>query len=589
MSSPNSETNTSTGVVGNQDALPTGDAAVSQPTQGATTRPAVQVNVPTITPTQGTPQTAFTGVGPYNINYANFTAGAGGAAAPNTGVAGTALDNTAVVMEGGNANVGVESAQSIVDDPSSFLTPDMQLSGQVPTVNDTGTYIDGNDPKYGIDAGGLNVGTATTGPAATVDPSIADNPGAATYDAQTTQGDIEGALGEAAQGEVRDEAIIEAEQLDMQGAATGYNADGTVNYTGQALTQFASQNISTMIDTSTVAGKLLAQQLGEGNYTDTKATVMGQLNIISEQFTGPDGQPKIPTWAQATARNVARIAAFKGMSGTAATAAMSTAIMEATLPIAQEEARFFQTITLENLDNRQEATINRANVLAKMDMVNLDARMTAAITNSKNFMDMDLANLSNRQQTSVVNTQARVQSLLEDAKMVNTARMFNAESANDMEKFYDQLGANIATFNASQQNEMAMFNAGEINTNSRFNAQLESSRELFYKEMQYNIDLSNSKWRQEIAMAETKMQFEAAALDVQNMFKISSEAQNQLWDRADSILDYIWKSGETAAERENNLAIARIDAEAARYAAKQQKKGSIFGAVGAVAGAVIGL
>jgi hypothetical protein len=158
-----------------------------------------------------------------------------------------------------------------------------------------------------------------------------------------------------------------------------------------------------------------------------------------------------------------------------------------------------------------------------------------------------------------------------------------------MEKFYDQLGVNIAQFNASQQNEMDMFNTGEINNTNRFNAQLESSREQFYKEMQYNIDVSNSKWRQEVSLAETKMQFEAAALDVQNLFKISSEAQNQLWDRADAILDYTWKSGETAAERENRLALARIDAEAARYAAKQQKKGSIFGAIGSVAGAAIGV
>lgn len=562
------EVNTQGGVVGNPDALPAGNPT-SNSAQGSSQRGAAA---------------NFTGVNlPGNFNLPQITQ------AQPPGMVQGAVDTAATVVSGENANVGLGNAQNIVDDPSSFLTPDMTLSGNTPTVNTTGTEIDGSDPKYNIDAGGLNVDAVTTGPAATVDTSLADNPGAATYEAQTTQGSIDSALGEAAQGEVSDEAIIEAEQLDMEGAATGYNADGTVNYTGQALTQFASQNISTMIDTSTVAGKLLAQQLGEGNYTDTKATVMGQLDIISSEFEGPNGEAKIPSWAQGTARNVARIAAFKGMTGTAATAAMSTAIMEATLPIAQEEARFFQTVTLENLDNRQESTINRANVLAKMDMLNLDARMTTAITNSKNFMDMDLANLSNRQQTSVINTQARVQSLLEDAKMVNTQRMFNAESANDMEKFYDQLGVNIAQFNASQKNEMDMFNTGEVNNTNRFNAQLESSREQFYKEMQYNIDVSNSKWRQEVALSETKMQFEAAALDVQNLFKISSEAQNQLWDRADAILDYTWKSGETAAERENRLALARIDAEAARYAAKQQKKGSMFGAVGSVVGAVIGL
>lgn len=496
----------------------------------------------------------------------------------------TALDQTSTAMTDGTGMVGMESAQNIVDDPSSFLTPEMQLSNQTPTIDSGQGLLDSSAEQYQMDAGGLNIGTVTTN-AQTVDNSqVPVNQGAQTYDTVTTQNSVEEAAGTAAQGEVADQAIVEAEQIDMKGTATGYNADGTVNHTGQALTQFATQNISTMIDTSTVAGKLLAQELGEGNYTDTKATVMGQLDIISSQFEGPNGEPKIPPWAQATARNVSRIAAFKGMTGTAATAAMSTALMEATLPIAQQEAAFFQTVTLKNLDNKQQMTINRANVLSKMDQLNLDARMQAAITNSKNFMDMDLANLANEQQMAVVNTQARVQSILEDAKSENAKRMFTAESENDMQKFYDELGANITKFNINQVNEMNKFNAGEINAANRFNADLENNREQFYREMQYNIDVSNAKWRQTVTLTESQMQFEAAAQDVQNMFNLSVEAQNQLWDRTDAILDYNWKSNETLAEREARLEEARITGSAAKSAGKASAIGSVVGAIG---GAII--
>jgi hypothetical protein len=511
----------------------------------------------------------------------------------DTGSTGTVGDTSAIpqqavtqatdIMANGG-NVGLESATNILNDPNSFLTPDMKLENNVPTVNQSTGLLDPNAGQYQMDAGGLNVGVVTPS-AGTMDSSmIPTNDGPATYEAVTTGDAVKDAAGTAATGEVRDEAIIEAEQIDMKGAATGYNADGTKNYTGEALTQFATQNISTVIDTSTVAGKLLAQELGEGNYLDAKATAMGQLEIISKQFQGPNGEPVIPSWAQGTARNVARIAAFKGMTGTAATAALSTAIMEATLPIAQSEAAFFQTLTVKNLDNRQEATINRANVLAKLDMVNLDARMTAAVQNSKNFMDMDLANLSNEQQMAVVNTQARVQSILEDAKAQNTQRMFTAEATNDMEKFYDELSANITKFNIQQTNEMAKFNAGEINSASKFNAELENNREQFYREMQYNIDVANAKWRQTVTLTETEMAFTAAQTDVQNMFNLSVEAQNQLWDRADAILDYTWKSGETKLDREARLEEARLGANAAKKAGTASAIGSVVGAIG---GAII--
>lgn len=535
-------------------------------TLGAATTTAINTNAPVVA-NEGTQQ------------YQDM---ANDAITPENG--GGSVVGSALAVAGGagdlnqNNNAGLESAEAVVDDPASFLTPEMTLSDDVPVIDPTNGLMDPNADYAQGDTGALNVSVSTAEGQTIQD--TPENPGATTYDATTTIDAVEDAQGTAAQGELSEEAIIEAEQIDMQGTATGINEDGTKNYTGEALTQFASQNISTMIDTSTVAGKLLAQELGEGNYTDTKATVMGQLDIISAQFTGPNGEPKIPTWAQSTARNVSRIAAFKGMSGTAATAAMSTALMEATLPIAQQEASFFQTLTVKNLDNRQQQTINRANVLAKMDQLNLDARMQTAIENSKAFLAIDLKNLDNEQQMAVVNTQARVQSILEDAKAENAARAFGATAANDFQKFYDELGASISKFNVEQMNNMAKFNAGEINDNSEFNATLENRREEFYKNMQYNIDLSNAKWRQDITMKEAEMQFEAAALDVKNLFDITTESMNRLWDRADAILDYSWKSSESELDRELKLAIASMT--------NKKSGGGLLGSLGKIFGSFLG-
>lgn len=494
--------------------------------------------------------------------------------------ANTAVNANTVPVPGKPTNVNqqnvVDYAGQIVKDPSQFFDDDMLLSNQVPNINENaeGTNIDGSQDQYQMDNDALNQDTATVNDTATadeVDPKQAQG-----YDAQTTQENVEqNGQATAQQGEVSDQSQVNAEQHDIDATAKGENE------LGKALNDYASQNISNIIDTSTPAGKALAEALGDGNYTDSKATLKGQLDILQSEFQDANGNPKIPVWAAATARNVSKIAAFSGMTGTAATAAMAQALMEASIPIAQQDSQFFQTVTLQNLSNKQQSIINKANVLAKFESENLDARMTAAVENSKAFLQMDLANLDNRQQTEILNTQNRVQSILEDAKAVNAARLFSADSQNDMTKFYDNLNASIQQFNATQLNGMKQFNASETNDMSQFNAQMENNREQFYKEMQYNIDLANAKWRQEVTMKEADMSFEAAATDVKNMVGLAQEQLNQIWDRSDALLDYAWKTGENEKDRKAQIAMAQLQAKMANQSANHAAIGS---AVGALAG-----
>lgn len=405
--------------------------------------------------------------------------------------------------------------------------------------NTAGTNINAKDPKYQMNPKGIQATTNTvnsTAQADQVDPKQAQG-----YEADTTADKVAQQDMTAAQGQVDPRAVIEAPQIDMKGTATGTNEDGSINYTGQALQQYASQDLDTV---------------------NPKATLKGQLEELQNEFVGPNGEPKIPAWASGAARSVSRIAAFKGMTGTAATAAMSQALHEASVTVAQQDAQFFQTLTLQNLSNEQASTINRANVLAKMDQVNADNRLAAAIQNSKNFMDMDLKNLDNEQQARVINTQNRVQSILEDSKAINAARMFGAEQQNDFAKFYDQLNTDIEKYNSSQVNQMNQFNASEKNAQSRFNADLANQREQFYKNMQYNIDMANAKWRQTVTLENSQKKFDAAALDVKNKIGIQQEMLNQIWDRSDALLDYVWKTSENEKDRKLKLATAKMDLKA---------------------------
>ena len=524
------------------------------------------------------PEPMVENMGPGNIPQ---TTDDGGTKIPDTN---PNLATRANVVSG--VNVGAQSA-SILNDAEGFLDKkDATMSGRVDDIDpDTaGTSID----NITGDPGALNVAASTA--AVSTASQTSGNNQASTYDAKTTAGQVNDALADAATMETNENAIVDADELtmDMQGMATGINEDGSINPTGAALNQFAHQNISRVIDTSTVSGKLLAQTLGEGNYTDAKATVKGQLDILTKEFVDSEGNPKIPSWAAGIARNVGRTFAFKGVTGTAAMSAMSTAMIEATLPIAQADSQFYQTLTIKNLDNKQQMIINKANVLSKMELANLDVRTSVAVNNAKTFMQYDMANLANEQQANIVNTQAKVQSILEDAKQINVARRFNAESQNDMDMFYDNLSATIDMYNTGQKNQMAQFNAGELNDTFQFNASLENSREQFYANMQYQVDAANAKWRQTVTLTNSEMQFNAAAIDVKNIVGLTTEALNQLWDRADSLLDYAWKEGENEKDRELKLELAKMEMQMARMNAKAKKKAGIFGAIGSIAGAALG-
>jgi hypothetical protein len=479
----------------------------------------------------------------------------------------------------------------IANNTSGFIDDQgANLSDQVPDIdaNAPGTNLDGTD--YGMDADALNQSVATGAVDTAADVTKPNE--ASGYDAATTADQVANNLADAATMDTNEDAIVDPEGivLDQQGLATGINEDGSINETGLALNSFAHQNISNVIDTSTVAGKLLAQSLGEGNYTDSKATVKGQLEILTGEFVDPvTGEPKIPTWAAGIARNVSRSIAFKGITGTAATGALAQAMIEATLPIAQADSQFYQTLTVKNLDNKQQMIINKANVLSKMELANLDVRTSLAVNNAKTFMQYDMANLANEQQTSIINSQSMVQSILEDANQTNVARRFNSEQQNDMDKFYDNLGASIDMYNTGQVNQMSMFNTGEQNNMNQFNAQLENGREQFYLDMQYQVDAANAQWRQTVTLTETEMEFNAAATDVKNILNLNSEVMNQLWDRTDSLLDYAWREGENALDREVNLELAKMQLEAARLQAKATAKSGMFGALGSAIGVAAGI
>ena len=496
-------------------------------------------------------------------------------------------------------DAGIDQAgmEAILADPEKYLTDrgltleDISRTEVAQLKADSeadGLMIDGTAAKFAMDKNGVD---AQLSQIAEADMSTVDAVAASTADTYTAETNSEkmadGSFDmTAATGTIDDDNLVDASTIetDLAATATGVNADGTVNDVGVAINDFATQKFSSIIDTSTVSGKNLAKALGEGNYVDEKATIAGQMKIISEQFVNAQGQSVIPKWAQKMARSVSATMAFDGITGSAQTSAMATAIMEATLGIAEKEATFFQTLTTKNLDNKQQAIINKANILSNFEVANLGARQAAAVQNAQSFMQMDLKNLTNEQQSALINKQERTQALFEDSKILNAQRLFTADQNNDFKKFYDELTVSIQKHNTAEMNALRRFNTGEANDMSSANAELQSSREKFYQEMQYNIDTSNAKWRQEITTKGFDTTWDAISTDVKNKLDITTEVQNQIWDSTELLLDWIGKSTTSEMNAEVALLTAQMTSQS-----QQSSGGSFLGGIMKIAGTVAGL
>ena len=479
------------------------------------------------------------------------------------------------VEQSGKAATAEEKA-AIAADPMKYITDrGLKIADIAPTldVNTDGATISDMEDMEDID-----VNVTTVDSTATVDPVTGKPVETYTPEENVITDDMNV---NAATGEIRDENLVDTSDylIDIEAAANGQGV------LGNALNDFATQNISTVIDTSTPDGKLLAQALGEGNYTDSKATVLGQAKLIAAEFKDSNGNARIPAWAQGVARDVSKSISFGGMSGTAATEAMANAIMESTLGIADKDAKFFQTITIQNLDNRQEAIINKAKTLATFATANLKANEVAAVQNAKAFLEMDLTNLTNEQQAEVINKQAQVDALFKNTEAINAAKLFTATERNDAAQFYDELNATIARDNANSINTLAKFNAGELNDNAEYVAEMKNNRQQFVKKQQYFIDKYNADWRQTVATTNNQMAFDAASADIKNALGISQEAQNAIWDDADSILDYIFKASESDLQREALLLQAQIQAQSGKTASGNSFLQSVLQIGGAVLGA----
>ena len=274
------------------------------------------------------------------------------------------------------------------------------------------------------------------------------------------------------------------------------------------------------------------------------ATVQGQLDNLMQQFEGGN----TPAWAAGAIRSANAALAARGLGASSmAGQAVVQAAMEAAVPIAQADAQTYAGFEMQNLNNRQQATmlgaaerakflgqefdqkfqakvLNAATITsianqnystevqialenAKMaqtvDLANLDAKNAKILADAAAMTQLDLANLDNRQKASLQNSQAFLELDMANLDYAQQSEIFKAKARIDA--ITSDTAARNATsqFNATSQNQANQFFQDLQAQVAQFNATQKNAME------QFNAGESNALSQFKSTQAEQRLQFNA--------------------------------------------------------------------------------
>lgn len=289
---------------------------------------------------------------------------------------------------------------------------------------------------------------------------------------------------------------------------------------------------------------------------DPRATVQGQLALLQEQFA----EGETPVWAQGAMKQATALMAQRGIgSSTMAAEAITNALMQSALPIAQQDASFYQEVSLTNLSNSQQTEMAKFNARLSSIFNDQAAENTARNINaaSANELSQFYSNLS--QNVVLTNTAA-----------YNAMEQFNSSALNQANQFLAELNLTADQINVEAINERQEFNAEQMLNIAQFNASMKNNREQFQVQNQIAIDASNVSWRRDVNLANTSALNAARQADAQNLLALQQTSLNNIWDHYDTILNFAFKAEENQLDRATNLAIATMDAEMRSRIADQE-------------------
>ena len=434
---------------------------------------------------------------------------------------------------------------------------------------------------------------------------------------------------QAAQGEIRDESLaraanvervdaIEGAEVTIPEGALAQRVVGTISETAKAV---AVQNVGTSLARITRAKDQLAKagltqdQINEiGN--DPEALEARLEDFSDEQRGLIQGLPKealvsnqmdsllqgledgnIPPWAAPAVAQVESMLASRGLSAsTVGQTSLFNAIIAAAMPIAQSNAQAIQTsvsqqrsieasISEANAQRAQQVGLTNANNVFKLDIAQFSADQQTALSNSKFMQTIGLTEANFDQQATVQNAVLLSQANLAEANFNQKAQIQNAQAflQTDLTNLSNEQQANV--IRAQNEQQRLLSNTAAENAARQFNATSENQTQQFMANLNSQINQFN------VAQANASAQFNAQQKNAAEARRAGLEADinkanaaiiNQV-EQFNAQLDYNraqWNATNQQAVQQSNVnwrRKANLADTAAANAINQQNVANAFG------------
>ena len=434
---------------------------------------------------------------------------------------------------------------------------------------------------------------------------------------------------QAAQGEIRDESLAKAANVDRVDAIEGAEvtipegalAQRVVGTISEAAKAVAVQNVGTSLARITRAKNQLAKagltqdQINEiGN--DPEALEARLADFSDEQRGLIQGLPKealvsnqmdsllqgledgnIPPWAAPAVAQVESMLASRGLSAsTVGQTSLFNAIIAAAMPIAQSNAQAIQTsvsqqrsieasINEANAQRAQQVGLTNANNVFQLDIAQFSADQQTSLSNSKFMQTIGLTEANFDQQATVQNAVLLSQANLAEADFNQKAQIQNAQAflQTDLTNLSNEQQANV--IRAQNEQQRLLSNTAAENAARQFNATSENQTQQFMANLNSQINQFN------VAQANASAQFNAQQKNAAEARRAGLEADinkanaaiiNQV-EQFNAQLDYNraqWNATNQQAVQQSNVnwrRKANLADTAAANAINQQNVANAFG------------
>lgn len=352
---------------------------------------------------------------------------------------------------------------------------------------------------------------------------------AAQIEAATIGGEVDQAAVDAATGVVSEESLVQAAQTGNIPQAEAQEIAARAAAEAAEITgDFAIDPVTGELSPDAVITAAQAQASAEFNAAisslqqeinqtpvDPRATVREQYSQLMDFDVG-----ETPAWAAGAMRAANQMVSLRGIPGTIGAEAVTSALMQAALPIAQQDAQIFATWSLSVLEKKTQVGILRASHLASLDVQNLGNRQQAAVVNAQSALQIQMFNLDAEQQAKVLNAQNALSIASQNAGFKQQAALENARNFLQMD--VSNLDARTRT---AIQNAQAALTLEAQNLNNRQQAAVENARAFL------NMDFTNLSNEQQAAIVNSQNRLQTMLSDnaaINAAIQFNATSQNQV-------------------------------------------------------------